>query len=111
MPSGKFSTFTMAISAGTNTLFGRGDNSYGQLGLGNNTTAYTFTALTGNWSNVFVGGNHTMALSAGTSNKWFSTGDNGNGQLGLGTRQLLAWTPKAAFPIPKSLNRLALRVL
>ena len=85
VPSGKNATFTMAISAGTNTLFGTGANNYGQLGLGNTTTRYTFTALTGNWSNVFVGGNHTMALSAGTT-KLFGTGQcDPYGQLGLGT--------------------------
>ena len=76
---------TMALSAGTNILFGTGSNLFGQLGLGDNgfgTNRNTFTQLTGNWSQVVCGGNHTMALSAGT-NAWFGTGYNSNGQLSL----------------------------
>jgi alpha-tubulin suppressor-like RCC1 family protein len=80
---------TMALSAGTTKWFGVGDNIYGQLGLGDNTNKYTpthrytLTPLTGNWSQMVCGGDHTMALSAGTT-KWFGTGENLDGQLGLG---------------------------
>jgi alpha-tubulin suppressor-like RCC1 family protein len=62
-------SFTMAQSAGTNTWFGVGSNNVGELGLGY-TSIYpagpitTFTQLTGNWSQMVTGQNHTMALSA-----------------------------------------------
>ena len=76
---------TMALSAGTNTLFATGYNFSGQLGLGNSglgTERSTFTQLTGNWSQIKCGYDSTMALSAGT-NVWFGTGEN-NGQFGQG---------------------------
>jgi len=75
--------YTMALSAGTNALFGTGSNIVGELGLGNTVQRNTFTQLTGNWSQVKCGIAHTMALSAGTT-KWFGTGYNSSGQLGLG---------------------------
>jgi hypothetical protein len=74
--------YTMALSAGTNALFGTGGNGSGQLGLGNTTNCNTLTQLTGNWSQVACGTNHTMALSAGTT-ALFSTGSNSVGQLGF----------------------------
>ena len=74
---------TMALSAGTNAWFGTGENSLGELGLGNTTDRNTFTQLTGNWSQIACGDNYTMAISAGT-NVLFGTGFNSNGQLGLG---------------------------
>jgi hypothetical protein len=74
----------MALSAGTNKWFGAGDNSSGQLGIGNTSSTGTFqTALTGYWSQVSAGQSHTMALSAGT-NALYATGRNANGALGLG---------------------------
>jgi alpha-tubulin suppressor-like RCC1 family protein len=76
-------THTMALSAGTNRWFGTGNNDFGELGLGNETRANALTALTGNWSKVACGQYHTMALSAST-NKLFGTGLNDGGQLGLG---------------------------
>jgi len=72
---------TMALSAGTNRLFGTGRNHFGQLGTGDNTERNVFTQITGNWSQVVCGENHTMALSAGT-NRLFGTGRNTYGQLG-----------------------------
>jgi alpha-tubulin suppressor-like RCC1 family protein len=78
---------TMALSAGTNTKwFATGYNQYGGLGLGLDSSTFinTFTALTGNWSQIACGLYHTMALSAGTT-KLFGTGYNAYGQLGLGT--------------------------
>jgi alpha-tubulin suppressor-like RCC1 family protein len=65
--------YTMALSAGTTKWFGAGDDDYGQLGFGiagvypyYGGRWHTFTPLTGNWSQMVCGGNHTMALSAGT---------------------------------------------
>jgi alpha-tubulin suppressor-like RCC1 family protein len=75
--------FTMALSAGTTKWFSTGYNSYGQLGLGDNSDRNVFTPLTGNWSQMACGLYHTMALSAGTA-KWFGTGWNAEGELGLG---------------------------
>ena len=63
--------------------FGVGFNTYGALGLGDNSDRNAFTALTGNWSQMACGVNHTMALSAGTT-KWFGAGFNDEGPLGLG---------------------------
>jgi alpha-tubulin suppressor-like RCC1 family protein len=81
---------TMALSAGTTKWFGTGANSYvfdldkgGQLGIGTYVDTNVFTALTGNWSQMACGYNHTMALSAGTT-KWFGAGSNTYGSLGIG---------------------------
>jgi alpha-tubulin suppressor-like RCC1 family protein len=73
----------MALSAGTDRWFGTGYNGNGQLGLGDTTQRTTFTQLTGNWSQIAGGSNHTMALSTGTT-RLFATGYNQSGQLGLG---------------------------
>ena len=56
-------------------LHATGRNDWGELGLGDYTNRNTFTALTGNWSQLSPGYIHTVALSAGT-NKWFGTGAN-----------------------------------
>ena len=69
----------MALSG--KKLFGTGDNSYGQLGIGNNINKNVFTPLTGEWDYVACGANHTMALSG---KKLFATGANYFGQLGSG---------------------------
>jgi alpha-tubulin suppressor-like RCC1 family protein len=77
--------FTMALSADTTKWFGTGTNYWGQLALGDAIPGpgySVFTPLTGNWSQMVCGSNHTMALSAGTT-KWYATGYNNRGQLGL----------------------------
>ena len=80
---GSVSANTTIIPAVPAPFYGTGRNSEGQLGLGDNSSRNAFTALTGNWSQMACGGNHTMALSAGTT-EWYGTGRNFNGQLGLG---------------------------
>jgi alpha-tubulin suppressor-like RCC1 family protein len=77
---------TMALSADsvfTRKLFAAGDNTYGQLGLGDNVNRNEFTQLTGNWDYVYCGPQYTMALSSGT-NIWFATGVNNLNQLVVG---------------------------
>ena len=64
-------THTMALSAGTTKWFGTGYNVSGQLGLGDNSNRNVFTPLTGNWSQMVCGGDHTMALSISSAE--FST--------------------------------------
>ena len=67
------------------TLWGCGDNGYGQLGLGDNTNRTTFTQITTNTDDiksVYHGGNHTFILK--NDGTLWGCGYNGNGQLGLG---------------------------
>jgi alpha-tubulin suppressor-like RCC1 family protein len=78
----------VALSANPNKWFGTGNNNMGQLGMNNGAPNFnlfktSYTALTGNWSQMACGAYHTMALSAGTS-KVYATGYNIWGQLGLG---------------------------
>jgi alpha-tubulin suppressor-like RCC1 family protein len=103
----------MALSAGTTKWFGTGSDGYGQLGLGNNpgyntyggsSVKYnTFTALTGDWSQMACGKVFTMALSAGT-NKLFSTGYNEYGQLGIGTSDVFGSQNVNLFTTPLTGN-------
>jgi len=103
----------MALSAGTTKWFGTGSDGYGQLGLGNNpgyntyggsSVKYnTFTALTGDWSQMACGKFFTMALSAGT-NKLFSTGYNEYGQLGIGTSDVFGSQNVNLFTTPLTGN-------
>jgi len=66
------------------TLWAWGNNSYGQLGLGN-TTSQTSPVQVGtgtNWQQVSAGTYHTMAVT--TDGTLWAWGYNSNGQLGLG---------------------------
>ena len=68
-----------------NTLWGCGNNGYGQLGLGDDTNKTTFTEITTNTDDiksVYYGGYHTFILE--NDGTLWSTGHNGDGQLGLG---------------------------
>jgi alpha-tubulin suppressor-like RCC1 family protein len=69
--------------ASTDQLFGAGNNTFGQLGLGNYEQKNSFTYLDNKWSQVTCGSDFTMALSA-SNNALFGTGDNSFGQIGLG---------------------------
>jgi alpha-tubulin suppressor-like RCC1 family protein len=80
---GSVSANATTIPAAPALFYGTGENSNGQLGLGDNSDRNQFTPLTGNWSQMVCGLVHTMALSTGTT-KWFGTGSDGYGQLGLG---------------------------
>ncbi len=65
-------------------LYACGNNSNGQLGLGDSTNRTTFTrieGLEGKIQQVVVGDAHTLVL---TSQGLYACGNNGNGQLGLG---------------------------
>ena len=67
------------------TLWGCGNNQYGQLGLGDTTNRTTFTQITANADDiksVYCGSNHTFILK--NDGTLWGTGYNGNGQLGLG---------------------------
>ena len=57
-----------------------GFNSSGQLGLGDTANRSSFTQVSGNWTAIAAGGEHSLALS-GT--KMFSTGSyqQGTGQI------------------------------
>lgn len=76
--------FQMAIQA-NGTLWAWGDNGFGQLGLGNNSSTNTLTQVgtDDNWTTVSCGEFFTLALKTdGTSWIW---GRNNYGQLGNGT--------------------------
>ena len=67
------------------TLWGCGDNSCGQLGLGDTTNRTTFTQITINVNDIkeiYCGGYHTFILK--NDGTLWGCGDNSKGQLGLG---------------------------
>ena len=70
------------------SIYGTGDSTLFQFGLGKSLKILSLTAVPGNWSQlspgpaVAVGNNYMMAMSAGTS-RWFGVGSNGSGQLGM----------------------------
>ena len=67
------------------TLWGCGNNEYGQLGLGDGTSRYTFTQVTTNTDDirsVYCGGLYTFMLE--NDGTLWGCGLNNSGQLGLG---------------------------
>ena len=67
------------------TLWGCGNNSYGQLGLGDTTNRAIFTQIITNADNiksVYSGYDHTIILK--NDDTLWGCGANGSGQLGLG---------------------------
>jgi len=78
-------TFVLAVN---NKLYATGNNSYGQLGLGNNSNKFVFTEINNSFlssstiSNISCGKNHSIILT--NDGKIFSTGSNIYGQLGNG---------------------------
>ena len=79
---GAYHTF---ILKNDDTLWGCGDNEYGQLGLGDNTNRATFTQITTNTDNikeVYCGSSYTLILK--NDGTLWGCGYNGNGELGLG---------------------------
>jgi alpha-tubulin suppressor-like RCC1 family protein len=67
------------------SVFAWGDNTYGQLGLGDTTQRTSPTELinTKNWYIVSTGGNHTLAITS--NGELWAWGDNTYGQVGDGT--------------------------
>lgn len=67
------------------TLWGVGDNSIGQLGVGAVTDQVVFVeeiGLARDWASVGTGKDFTMAVD--NNGKLWASGDNGRGQLGIG---------------------------
>jgi hypothetical protein len=72
--------------AGDGVLYVWGDNTYGQLGIGEITDKHTpveESTEAGNWESVSAGGKHTVAIN-GDGELW-AFGDNTWGQLGYPT--------------------------
>ena len=65
-------------------LYGCGNNSYGQLGLGNTQNKTTFVLIdnTKKWKKVACGNNHTLLIDS--NGHLYGCGRNNFGQLGLG---------------------------
>ena len=69
------------------TLWGSGQNGYGQLGLGDTTHRYTFTQSTNNVADIksiYCGHSHTFILK--NDGTLWGCGKNDYGQLGLGDK-------------------------
>ena len=67
------------------TLWGCGQNTYGQLGLGDSNNRYTFTQVTTNTDDIkeiYCGAGHTLILE--NDGTLWGCGYNVDGELGLG---------------------------
>ena len=64
------------------TLWGCGDNQYGQLGLGDTDNRNIFTKITNDITSVYCGYAHTIILK--NDGTLWGCGQNNHGQLGLG---------------------------
>jgi alpha-tubulin suppressor-like RCC1 family protein len=76
--------YSKALSANTTKWYSTGRNNYGQLGIGNANSGYTqtqFTQIPGDFSVMYPGYYHTMAISANTT-KLFACGGNVYGEFG-----------------------------
>ena len=76
----------LILKKSNNTIWGKGTNSYGQLGTGNNIDVNTLPIQIGinsDWNNISAGRFHTLLLN--NSNNLYSMGYNGSGALGDGT--------------------------
>ncbi len=80
----KASSHSTYVLKNDGTVWVCGDNTYGQLGLGNNTHQYTFVQLVDavNVKAISVGWKHLLVLKA--DGTLWATGSNLSGQLGLG---------------------------
>ena len=78
-------TYHTFILKNDGTLWGCGDNEYGQLSLGDKTNRTTFTQITTNANDIkeiYCSGNYTLILE--NDGTLWGCGDNQYGQLGLG---------------------------
>jgi hypothetical protein len=77
------SYFSLAIKE-DGSLWGWGDNSHGQLGLGDNDSPFTVTrvGVDKNWNAVSAGARHVLAIKSDKS-QW-AWGANSHAELGLG---------------------------
>ena len=73
--------FAMAVSYGR--LYGWGDNSFGQLGLGDNENRHMPHFIMDNVIYVSAGANHTLVITQ--DNQLWAWGNNSHGMLGDGT--------------------------
>lgn len=84
------------------TLWGVGDNLYGQLGLSNNVHQKSFTKLPlDNVKEISAGSDHTLALTY--SGEVYITGTSWNGQLGLGSKTSTTKFLKLSIPKVKQI--------
>jgi hypothetical protein len=88
--AGDSHSLARAGTATTQSLYSWGQNTVGQLGLGNliNKSIPTKITLTGIWKSIAAGGSFCLALR-NTDGAIFSWGDDSSGQLG----QLVSATP------------------
>lgn len=77
------------------TLWGWGDNHYGQLGNATTQTVSFPTRLNSTAEQIIAGGEHTLIIQNGTLSAW---GNNSNGQLGKGALQSNAVTTPTPTP-------------
>jgi len=104
----RVSKFTIALMT-DNTIYGIGENDYGQLGIGNSTDTYQFTQVTNNSGKtplqIICGLYHTILLN--TDGSIYVAGYNGYGQLGDGTttnRSSLVELSNTTGKIPKQVK-------
>jgi alpha-tubulin suppressor-like RCC1 family protein len=76
--------FTLGLRS-DGTLYGWGNNQWGQLGTNNTTSRSSPVKIgTSSWSQVSAGGLHSVGITV--NGTLFAWGNNGNGQLGDNTR-------------------------
>lgn len=76
----------LILKKSNNTIWGKGTNTYGQLGTGNNINVNTLPVQIGasnDWNKISTARFHTLLLN--NSNNLYSMGYNGSGALGDGT--------------------------
>jgi alpha-tubulin suppressor-like RCC1 family protein len=74
------------LKKSNNTIWGKGTNTYGQIGTGNNMDVNTLPIQIGtnsDWNKISAGRFHSLLLN--NSNSLYSMGYNGSGALGDGT--------------------------
>lgn len=83
------------LASDTNSVFCWGDNTYGQLGDGNNTLQKSPIFIANGLTDIQLGSNHSCALDS--SGSIYCAGDNSKGQLGTGNTTSSNTPVKNAF--------------